>query len=123
MTGKTKHKNNEKDLSLGVSLPPNLQRYWEELQRKYYSEKYALIDLVFFKTLTYICEDNERGALGFVINRPTDLTLIDLFKQLGIHQQDVQENNTLVLFNFRDCSKVSCISGLPVHKRTLDNIQ
>mgnify|MGYP000153255145 CR=1 FL=1 len=58
----------------------------------------AMADSVFSKTLTYICEHNERGALGLVINRPTDLTLIDLFKQLGIHQQDVQENNTLVLF-------------------------
>ncbi|MCH9639134.1 MAG: YqgE/AlgH family protein [Betaproteobacteria bacterium] len=58
----------------------------------------AMADSVFFKTVTYICEHNERGALGLVINRPTDLTFIDLFKQLGIQQQDALENNTLVLF-------------------------
>ena len=46
MTGKTKHTNSEKLPTLGKPLPPNLQRFWEELQRKYYPEKYALIDFI-----------------------------------------------------------------------------
>lgn len=38
----------------------------------------------FSKTLTYICEHNEQGALGIVINRTVDLTLENLFDQLEI---------------------------------------
>ena len=54
---------------------------------------------VFSKTLTYICEHNEQGALGIVVNRPTDLMLIGLFKQLGIPPQiDSIAETTPVLF-------------------------
>ncbi|MEK6735191.1 MAG: YqgE/AlgH family protein [Pseudomonadota bacterium] len=58
----------------------------------------ALADSVFSKTLTYICEHTEQGALGLVINRPTDLTLVNLFKQLGIPQSDSLVETTPVLF-------------------------
>ena len=44
----------------------------------------SMVDSVFSKTVTYICEHNEHGALGLVINRPTDLTLTSLLKQLSI---------------------------------------
>jgi len=46
MTGKTKHSNSENQPTLNTPLPPNLQRFWEELQRKFYREKYNLIDFV-----------------------------------------------------------------------------
>jgi len=44
----------------------------------------AMADTCFSKTLTYICEHNEQGALGIVINRAVDLTLESLFDQLKI---------------------------------------
>lgn len=46
MARETKHKNNKTDPPLGAPLPPNLQRYWETLQRKYYSENFAVMDFV-----------------------------------------------------------------------------
>ncbi|MEI2767933.1 MAG: YqgE/AlgH family protein, partial [Nitrosomonas sp.] len=56
-------------------------------------------DSIFSKTLTYICEHNNYGALGIVINRPTDLNLMSLFKQLGIAQLDEPVNKlTPILF-------------------------
>ncbi len=58
----------------------------------------AMADSIFSKTLTYICEHNEQGAIGIVINRPTDLTLMSLFKQLGIAQADCLAETTPVLF-------------------------
>lgn len=58
----------------------------------------VLADSVFSKTLTYICEHNAQGALGIVINRPTDLTLINLFKQLGIPFADSHAEPVPVLF-------------------------
>ncbi len=44
----------------------------------------ALADPNFFKTVTYICEHNANGALGIVINRPLELSLADLYSNLGL---------------------------------------
>lgn len=38
----------------------------------------------FDHTVSYICEHNENGAMGFVINRPMGITIRDLFKQVDI---------------------------------------
>ena len=43
-----------------------------------------MADPHFSKTLTYICEHNEQGALGLVINRPLDMTLAQLLDQVSI---------------------------------------
>jgi len=43
-----------------------------------------MADPYFSKSLTYICEHNEQGALGIVINRPIDLTLATLLDQIDI---------------------------------------
>jgi len=32
-----------------------------------------MADPYFAKTLTYICEHNDQGALGIVVNRPIDM--------------------------------------------------
>ncbi len=49
----------------------------------------------FVDSVTYICEHNDQGAMGIVINKPTDLTLGDVLAQVGIsvdkdtdHQMD-----------------------------------
>jgi putative transcriptional regulator len=52
----------------------------------------------FSKTVTYICEHNEQGALGLVINRPMDLSLTGLFKQLGIASKQASCSDSTVLF-------------------------
>jgi putative transcriptional regulator len=38
----------------------------------------------FSGTLTYICEHNEQGAMGIIINRPADFGLSDILDQLDI---------------------------------------
>lgn len=58
----------------------------------------SMVDSVFSKTVTYICEHNEQGALGLVINRPTDLTLTSLLKQLSIPSGDSQPNDSSIVF-------------------------
>jgi len=47
-----------------------------------------MVDPNFARSLTYICEHNEQGALGVVVNRPIDLTLEALFEQIEIPLQD-----------------------------------
>ncbi len=44
----------------------------------------AMTDPFFAKSLTYVCEHNEEGALGIVVNRPIDLTLGELFAQIKL---------------------------------------
>lgn len=43
-----------------------------------------MADPYFSKTLTYLCEHNDQGALGLVVNRPIDLTLRSLFERLSL---------------------------------------
>ncbi|MEX0730460.1 MAG: YqgE/AlgH family protein [Aquisalimonadaceae bacterium] len=44
----------------------------------------ALEDPNFHQTVTYICEHNDDGALGIVINRPTDVTLGELLEHMDL---------------------------------------
>ncbi len=44
----------------------------------------SMADPNFSRTLTYICEHNEQGALGLVVNRPIDMTLGALLERLEL---------------------------------------
>ena len=44
----------------------------------------GVIDSPFSGSVVYICEHNERGALGLVINRPTDIDMSTLFDKIDI---------------------------------------
>jgi len=44
----------------------------------------SMADPNFSRTLTYICEHNDRGALGLVVNRPIDMTVGDLLGKIGL---------------------------------------
>jgi putative transcriptional regulator len=47
-----------------------------------------LADPNFFHTVTYMCEHNEEGAMGLVINRPLDLQFQELLAQLDLETDD-----------------------------------
>lgn len=44
----------------------------------------AMADPHFSRTLTFICEHNDQGALGIVINRPIEMNLAALLEQVAI---------------------------------------
>ena len=48
----------------------------------------GMLDPNFSTTVTLICEHNDEGALGIVINRPTTLTMAGLFEQLDVDNPD-----------------------------------
>ncbi len=48
----------------------------------------GLEDPNFFHSVTYICEHNEQGAMGIVINQPTDLTLKTVLDHMDIEADD-----------------------------------
>jgi len=51
----------------------------------------GLEDEAFAKSVVYVCEHSERGALGLVINKPSDLSMEGLFEKvdLPLHRQDL----------------------------------
>lgn len=48
----------------------------------------AMGDPNFNETVTYVCKHDEEGAMGIVINRPTDMPLAEVFRQLGLEAKD-----------------------------------
>jgi putative transcriptional regulator len=48
----------------------------------------ALEDPNFRESVTFICEHNPQGALGIVINRPMNVVLDDILKQLSLKARD-----------------------------------
>ena len=57
-----------------------------------------MVDPNFAKSVTYICEHNEQGALGVVVNRPIDMTLKTLFEQIEIPLLDADRGRMPVYF-------------------------
>ena len=47
-----------------------------------------MADPNFNSTVTLVCEHNTEGALGIVINRPTEMNLGGLFEQLDLQSRD-----------------------------------
>lgn len=47
----------------------------------------SMTDPYFSKTLTYICTHNSDGAMGVVVNRPIELNIASLFKQMKLEIQ------------------------------------
>ena len=62
----------------------------------------AMADPHFAKSLTFICEHNEQGALGLVVNRPLDMTLSKLLEQVDIP------------ISVQDCAMIPIHYGGPV---------
>ncbi|HET8816720.1 MAG TPA: YqgE/AlgH family protein [Pseudidiomarina sp.] len=57
-----------------------------------------LDDPFFQRSVTYICEHNEDGAMGLVVNQPVDLTVGSLLKQLEIVVPDASKTLDLPVY-------------------------
>ena len=58
----------------------------------------ALTDSFFYRSVVYICEHDEQGAMGLIINRPTKVMLGELLDHLKINNPTDYIKNTPVLF-------------------------
>lgn len=76
----------------------------------------SMLDPIFGGTVVYMCEHNENGALGVIINKSTDLTMDVLFERLDlkleIQTSDLAAGNRLVLFG----GPVQVERGFVVHE-------
>lgn len=69
----------------------------DSLQNQFLIAMPSLGDDYFNKTVTYICEHNDEGAMGLIINMPVNITLFDLLKQIEENdkEQENKDNSTL----------------------------
>lgn len=74
----------------------------------------AMADPHFTRTLTYICEHNDQGALGVVVNRPVDMTLRSLFDRLSLPIGDDEVGNAPIYFG----GPVQTDRGFVLHEPT-----
>lgn len=58
----------------------------------------SLKDPGFARTLTFIAEHNEQGALGIIINRPLEMTLANLFERVDLPLESEQLSSQPVYF-------------------------
>jgi putative transcriptional regulator len=58
----------------------------------------TLEDPYFANTLVYICEHNDNGALGIIVNRPIDMNLAGLFEKIDIKLDAEKFANVPVYF-------------------------
>jgi len=58
----------------------------------------AMADTNFERSVVYVCDHSDRGALGLVINRPTDLTLGKLFDRVDLKLEIAPRMNDPVYF-------------------------
>lgn len=55
-----------------------------DLTHKFLIAMPAMMDPNFTGSVVYVCEHTDKGALGLVINRPTELTLQSLFDKIDL---------------------------------------
>lgn len=74
----------------------------------------ALADSFFHRSVVYICEHDEKGAMGLIINRPTHVMLTELLDHLQIINSEAAPKTTPVLFG----GPVQKEQGMVIHNST-----
>lgn len=68
-----------------VSAPDHPEaQYSTNLARQFLVAMPGMVSGVLANTLIYVCEHTEDGALGLVVNRPTDITVGDLLQRIDL---------------------------------------
>lgn len=77
----------------------------------------GMTDPFFAKTVTYLCQHSEEGALGIIINRPSELTLANIMEQMDIEVLEPTIGQIPVYFG----GPVQPERGFVLHEATADD--
>lgn len=58
----------------------------------------SMVDSFFHRSVVYLCEHNKDGAMGLIINRPTQIMLAALLSHLDIHNPTERSKKLPILF-------------------------
>lgn len=72
----------------------------------------TLQDPNFFHGVTYMCEHNDEGAMGIMINRPLDIELGEVFGQMDIEARDEGITRQPIFLG----GPVQCERGFVIHR-------
>src|SRR5512134_2565934 len=72
----------------------------------------GMLDPNFAGSVVYVCEHSDKGALGLVINRPTELTLAGLFDKIDLKLEIAPWKDAPVFFG----GPVQTERGFVLHK-------
>ena len=76
----------------------------------------TMLDPNFERTVTYICEHSEQGALGLIINRPMDMDFGDVLEQLSLTATSPQHAHRPILQG----GPVELQRGFVIHSKPKD---
>jgi putative transcriptional regulator len=86
----------EADSLSGVNLSmPSKRQDQLNLTNHFLVAMPTLSDPVFSGSVIYLCEHNEKGALGVVINRATDLDYSNLFDRINIQLEVIPDSHPM----------------------------
>lgn len=77
----------------------------------------GMADEQFAGAVVYLCEHNDKGALGLVINKPIDITLGNLFEKVDLSLDETGLADQPVYFG----GPVQTERGFVLHDRTQDD--
>ena len=76
----------------------------------------GMVDETFARTVVYLCEHNEKGALGLVINKPIDIKLKNLFEKVELALDRHELGEQPVFFG----GPVQTERGFVLHEKLLE---
>ena len=68
------------------------------LSRQFLIAMPAMADPIFAKSLVFICDHNDQGAMGVIVNRPLGMDMQTLFQQVDIDLQRVDVAEQQIYF-------------------------
>jgi putative transcriptional regulator len=77
----------------------------------------GMADDTFARSVVYLCEHNERGALGLVINKPIDIKLKNLFEKVDLALDRAELAEQPVFFG----GPVQTERGFVLHEKQADD--
>lgn len=91
----------------------------ENLQGKFLIATPEMDDEYFDRTVVYICEHNQNGAMGVIINTPTDLSVLELITRMDFQMANQREytKDQMVLSG----GPINQDRGFIIHTKTKDN--
>ena len=106
------HDGNEEKAEAQLRTDTALDGDAQSLKNQFLVAMPGLEDDNFSHTVSLLCEHNDKGAIGLIINRPTDLTLTAMLDQMGVKHESADVSEHVVFWG----GPVQPERGFVVHK-------
>jgi len=72
----------------------------------------GMVDDTFAGTVVYLCDHTDNGAMGLVVNRPTDVDLANVFDKIDLQLeiQPLAKNRFILVALYKPIEALCCMS-------------